>query len=218
MTTAPSLPFPAPASAAAPTLSTTAPRRFRFRARHVVLGLAGVFLVLVLAFVLSFRIGGETRALRQAALSAAPGRWDRQFEIGIGRLPVLLAKAGLGFLPLEPEVRAALASFESADVSIYERHSEAAAVAPGDGPAPDLLASVSAAMARQGWEPVVRVRDGQDTIGVFVPTDAGRSTRLRACVLVLDRNDLVIVSARANPEPLIQLALQRAHGFRIAAE
>lgn len=221
MTTVSPLPFAAPSTPASPRpasppIPSTAPRRFRLRARHVVLTLAGMFALLVVALVLSFRLGSETRTLRQVALASVPGTWDRQFELGVGRLPVLIAKAGLGFVPLEPEARAALAAFESADVSIYQRR-HGTPTSDLSTSSPDVLAAVSQAMANHGWEPLVRVRDGHDTVGIFVPVDTGRATSLRACILVLDGDDLVMVSARANPGPLVELALRRAQGLPFAA-
>jgi hypothetical protein len=201
------------------------PVRRRFRWRYLFLGAAGLVVtlgvVLVATIVLSFRADADTRVLRRTALQSAPGTWERQFEFGIGRLPVLLAKAGLSFVELEPEARAALGAFQSADVGIYRRTSAGSSGSdPDSGPAGStagLLANVGRAMDERGWDPVVQVRDGRDTVAVFVARDGGSSRSLRTCVLVLDGDDLVIVSARANPEPLIQLALQHGANCQFAA-
>ena len=185
------------------------PPRRRSWWRIVLLGATGLVLALGLAIVLSFRLDAETRVLRRAALEAAPGEWEPRIEFGIGRLPVLLVKAGLSFVDLEPEARAAIRAFQCADVGIYQRTAAAGVGAASDGNA-TVLARASQAMETRGWEPLVRVRDGGDTVAVFVPRDGDGGRRLRVCVLVIDRDHLILVSAGANPEPLIELALQHA--------
>lgn len=194
-----SSPSPSPSGPAHP-----APcRRRRFRWGYALATLAGLFLLLVLALALSLLPGGETRAIRQAVLSATPGEWDRQFELGIGRFPVLLAKAALAFAPLEPEVRAGIRSFKGADVAVFHRRSDSRGTS--DAGQADLLTQVDTLMIDRGWERVVGVRDGTDTVGIFLPRDLGSLRRTRVCLFVLDGSDLVIVSARLNLEPLVGL-------------
>ncbi len=197
-----------PAAAAFPLASPTTascphlrPRR-RFRWRHVFLagGVAGVMFVIALG--LSFRMGGEARVLRRAAFAAAPDQWERQFEFGIGRLPLFLARAGLAFAPLEPEARTALSALNHADVGIYHRRPGAPAI---DSAA--VFRSVQHAMETAGWEPLVLVREASDLVGVFIPKVSRSANRLDTCLLVLDGDDLVLVSARANLDPLVTLAL-----------
>lgn len=175
----------------------------RFRARHLVVALLAVFGVFVLALVLSFRVGAEIRTLRRATLAAAPELWERKFELGVGRLPVWLAQGGLSFVPLEPEARAAISALRSADVAIYRKR-------PGS-PDPDrttLMANVQTAMEKDGWEPVVLVRDGRETVAIFVPTrPASADSAVRATLLVLDGSELVMASVRADLAPVIEAVL-----------
>jgi hypothetical protein len=189
------IPFPAPAP------PPVRPRRFR--ARHALLALLAVFTVFVLALVLSFRVGSEIRTLRHATLTATPDTWERKFEFGIGRLPVWLAQAGLSFVPLEPEARAAVDALRSADVALYQKR-------PGS-PDPDpntLLTNVQTAMEKDGWEPVVIVHDGRETVAIFIPTrPAPVDSAVRATLLVLDGSDLVMASVRADLAPILDAVL-----------
>lgn len=201
------IPFPivAPDTAPAPSRSEAAGRR-GFRWRHLLLALAGLGAAAVVILVLSFLPGREVRALRQAALDASPDTWERQVEFGIGRLPVWFAKAGLAFVPLEPEVRAGMEAFQCADVAVYQHRAGAPEV---DRDA--VFAKVRAAMERQGWEPLALVRDGQDVVGIFTPASvSSTSDRLRASVFVMDGRDLVVVSAEARLQPLLELAWSRS--------
>lgn len=178
--------------------------RFRFRWRYLFLACFAALVLFVGALVLSFRTGSELRTLRRAAVEASPGTWHRQFEFGVGRLPVWLAQAGLSWFPMEPEAHAALRCLESADVGVY-RHRSGAGTAERDR----IFADLRTAMEQEGWEPMVLVRDGRDRVGLFVP--AGHSTTdesLRVAVFVLDGSDLVLASVRADLAPLATALLR----------
>ncbi len=160
-----------------------------------------LFAVFVAALILSFRMGGEARALRHEVFAASPGEWERQFEFGVGALPSLLARAGLHFVDLEPEARVAIDGFRSADVGVYHRR-----VAATGNSQTEALTRVDTLMARRGWEPLVSVQDGDQAVRVFLPESLSSLSRLRACVFVMDGDQLVIVSARVDAEPLADLA------------
>jgi hypothetical protein len=141
------------------------------------------FLAFVAALVLSFRMGGEARALRQEVFAAAPGEWEREFEIGVGALPSLLSRAALHFVKLEPEVRAGVSAFRSADIGIYHRRTAGSRASRNDA-----LDRVDTLMARRGWEPLVSVRDGDEAVRVFLPRDLGSLRRTRVGVFVMERS------------------------------
>jgi hypothetical protein len=153
----------------------------------------------LITLILSFRMGDEARVLSRAVSSAAPGEWERQFEIGVGRLPVFLAQCGLNWIELDPHARAGLLAFRCGDVGIYRR-----CRAPESDPG-RVMANVREAMDRRGWDSVVTVMDGHDTVAVFLPDKISSSRHVRACVMVMDDEQLVVVSARANLEPLMRL-------------
>lgn len=189
---APVIPFPAP----------SVPPRARSRGRYLWIA-ALVLLVTLLGgaavLALSFLPGHGVRTLRRAALRAEPATWDRQIEFGVGRIPTWIARTALRPVDLPPEARAALEALRSADVGIYHRRSDAPSSRPDE-----TLAQVRDAMENDGWQPAVLVRDGTDTVAVFVPNRPNASdTTLSAAVFVMNRDDLVVVSARADLMPLI---------------
>lgn len=169
--------------------------------------LTGV-LTLVLALVLSLRMGGEARTLRRAVFAATPDAWEPQLEIGVGRLPAWIARTGVKLadphLDLPTEALAGIASFRSADVGIYHRNASAPTASKTE-----TLAHVDAAMTARDWEPVVSVHDGQETVLVFLPKDLHSLRDARACVFVMQKDQLVIVSARLDLDPLIGLIQQK---------
>lgn len=127
--------------------------------------LAAVFFITLL---LSFRMGGEARALRQAVLAATPGEWAPRFEFGVGRLPAWLARAGFhlaeGKIHLLPEARFGIDAFRSADIGVYRRHH-----ASSQDSSSAILAKVDSSMAAQDWESIVSVQDAQHNVRIFVP-------------------------------------------------
>ncbi len=179
------------------------PRR-RFPWAFVLLSLlvAGVFAfaIGVIVVLQSFRMSSETRALRNTVFAAAPGEWEPTIELGLGRLPVMLAQRGLGLLDLEPEARLGLQSFHRGSVGVYRRR---AGARPLEGI--DLLVEARERMRRRGWEPVVSVADGEDAVMVFLEPGGGRDGRLTACVMVANSSDLVLVSGEFRIQPLFEL-------------
>lgn len=168
---------------------------------------AGAILIAASAVALaaSFLAGGEVRSLRQAAMAASPGTWERRIEFGVGRLPTLVVQGLARLIPVsvDPRARAAIDAVHSADVGIYERRPEA--------PAQDVeatLREIRGTMERRGWEPAVLVRDGGELVAVFVPSQAPPTeTRVSAAVLVLSGSEMVLVSARADVQPLLDEVL-----------
>lgn len=175
-------------------------------------GLTTLAAVFFISLLLSFRMGGEARALRQAVLAATPGEWSPRFELGVGRLPTWLARAGFhlaeGKLNLPPEARFGIDAFRSADVGVYRRHDAATPLSSAA-----TLAKVDASMAAQDWEAIVSVQDDQQNVRIFVPKNLTDLRYTQACVFVMQRDELVIVSARLNLEPLVELASSKLHSI-----
>jgi hypothetical protein len=198
------------ATYAAPTRST-ARRGFRWRWFMLTLGglttLAAVFFITLL---LSFRMGGEARAVRNAVFAATPNEWSPKIELGIGRIPAWLARTGFHLfesrLDLPPEARFGVDAFRCADVGVYQRRRSAASSSPGA-----MFADVDQAMDARDWEPIVAVQEDQQSVRIFVPKDLSNFRDAQACVFILERDELVIVSARLNLEPLLELASSKLH-------
>ena len=75
-----------------------------------------------------------------------------------------------------------------------------------------MLAASDAAMTARGWDRVVGVMDGPDLVTVYLPEKIASARRMKCCLMVFDGQEMVVVSARANLEPLLKYALahQRA--------
>jgi hypothetical protein len=187
------------------------PARRRFHWGYLLLALLAVFALVmatgVLAVVLSFRMSDDSRALRQTVFAAAPGQWDRQFELGVGRIPVALARAGaLRFIPdLDPIARAGIRSLERGDVGVYRRVTGPSSMGLSDG----TLGKARETMARRGWEPLVMVQDGDQSVAVFLPSGTSHADRLDVCVLVVDHEQLVLVSGSIQTAPLFEVLLPK---------
>ncbi len=167
--------------------------------------LAAPLLVLIALAVMvadCFRLAPEARTLRDELMLSSGAEWQRAIVLNANALTVGVIRAGLSCVRLDPEARAAVQSVGNAGVGVYKLAS--------DGPPPDravMLAAADSAMAARGWERAVGVIDGHDLVAVYLPEKDISARRLKCCVLVFDRKEMVLVSARGNLEPLLKLAL-----------
>jgi hypothetical protein len=153
-----------------------------------------------------FKPGSSVQALRDSLQQATGEAWMSEVELGVGALTLGLARAGGAVLDLPPEARAVLQSVRNADVGVYRLRypdrvvSGAAVLSAGDR-----------ALAPQGWDRLVGVIDGRHkTVAIYVANEPEWTRRIKLCVVVIDGPQMVIVSARGNPEPLLELALAQA--------
>jgi len=195
-----------------PSPRTVAPRRIA----PWIVGILGLVLltaalpVLVALGVWScIRVGGDARALRTAALRASGQRWDRQVEVSAGPMLLGLARLGIGFAPVERDARLALDAVRRAEVAVFKSRSGG-----GTDAGMPVLRAADATMTRRGWERLVGVVNDEATVAVYVPRGRSSDESLEACVLVLNDEHLVVVSARTELMPLLELAErhQRGHG------
>lgn len=184
------------------------------RRRWLWIGLVFVLIVLTALGVLAvgvasfFHQSSDTRTLRKELTRASGTDWQQRVGVSVGALTLGLVRAGLTWAPMEPEARAALRTVRGAEVGVYELAQGAAR--------PDRTAMLSAAdgvMRGRGWERIVGVLDGGQMVGVYLPADLSTARRVKACVVVLDERQLVVVSARANLEPLLE-CLRNQHDWR----
>jgi hypothetical protein len=148
-----------------------------------------------------FRLSSDTRALRNELIASSGGEWQQQIALNAGYLTLGAVRAGLSCFPLNPGARAALQSVRSAGVGVYQL--------PAGTPAPDraaMLAAADSAMTARGWERVVGVMDVKDLVAVYLPKNVS-VRRLKCCVMVFDGQEMVLVSAQGNLEPLLKYAL-----------
>jgi hypothetical protein len=163
-------------------------------------------LALVIVGVTSyFRLDRDARCLRNSltkAIGTAPGAWNKKIELNVGPLTLVALRTGLSFVPLHPEARTALRAVQGAQVGIYKLGADAAGFSPAT-----LLHTANEAMAARGWDCVVGVANRDDVVAVYVPRQLARGGRLRACVAVLNRDQLVVAAGRTDLDPLIELAM-----------
>ena len=158
-----------------------------------------VLAVLAVGVISYFHLSSDTRMLRSELTRASGAEWRQQIGLNIGSVTLGLARAGLSFAPLDPEARVALRAVRGVEVGIYQ-------LASGSK-RPDRTAMLNAAdgvMRTRGWERVVGVLDHDQLVGVYLPAKITSARRMKACVMVLDGHQMVVVSARADLEPLLE--------------
>jgi hypothetical protein len=132
-----------------------------------------------------------------------PGQWDKRFAVHVGGLTLGLVRFGSLFFNLPPEPKAALETLHGAEVGVYNLQDAPSAL--------DYSAMFTAAdkcMRRRGWERIVGVARSRQFVAVYMPRNLRTAKRMECCIAVLNEQDLVVVSARGNLEPLLELATQ----------
>lgn len=154
-----------------------------------------------------FRLSSDTRAMRNSLVRSSGGEWDQRIALNVGSLTLGAARTGLSFADLPPEARAAIQTVRGAEVGIYQLSSE-------EQPDPAaMLASADKAMTARGWYRVVGVIAEGKLVTVYMPEDMTSARRMKCCVMVCDGENMVIASANANLQPLINCAFKE-HGLR----
>ena len=143
------------------------------------------------------RLDSDERALRNGLLSAAAGGWERKIEINLGAFTVGLARAGLLLAPLEPQAQEALNCLRAGEVGIYQLEEP-----KGRMNRAAMLGAADRVMKRRGWERLVGVLEADDLVAVYLPRKVPESNELRICVVVMDKDQLIVASARADVEAL----------------
>ena len=160
--------------------------------------------LLVLGVTGYFRLSSDTRALRSGLIAASGADWHQKIALNVGGFTLGLARAGLSFVPLDEPARAALQTVRGGEVGIFELSAEKKL--------PDraaMLVAADKAMGARGWERAVGVMDEHDLVAIYVPVKNVSLKRLHCCVLVFDGRQMVLVSARTNPQPLVECLLKQ---------
>jgi len=164
-------------------------------------GPALVLALLAVSLTGCLKVGSDAAALRNSLTKSDATAWDKQIEIGVGRLTLFAARAGLSFVDLPAEARTVLGAVHGAEVGIYRRHTRARGL---DHSA--MLSSADEAMSARGWDRLVTVANRHELIAVYVPDKAGMTREVRVCLAVVKEGELVLASARSDLEPLLALA------------
>jgi hypothetical protein len=166
----------------------------------LLLSLPVLFAIGVASF---FHLSSGSQALRAAVMESVPGQWHKRFAVNVGFFTLGVARFGTSFFHLPPEPRAALQALHRGEVGVYQLEKPASH--------PDyalILKSADQSMRRRGWQRIVGVVQGSQFVAVYAPSNP-HVKDLSCCVAVMDDQNLVIVSARGNISPLLQLARSR---------
>lgn len=166
--------------------------------------LAGICLIglsaIAFAVYSTVTVGSDMRAVRNVAAKEAHLRFAQQWEGTAHPLLVDVARFGLSFAHLQPEARLAIQSVRGAEVGFYELTTP-----PNDATRQRLFRDFSQRLEQRGWSRTVSVLDREDLVMVFVPNSETSAQEFRAFVVVLNERQLVLVSGRANLEPMAEL-------------
>ena len=154
-----------------------------------------------------FRLSSDASALRNGVVKSSGVEWRKVVALNVGGLTFGAARMGLSFARLPEEARVALGAVRSVEVGVYRL--------PAGVKSPDFAAMMVAAdraLTARGWERMVRVMDGKELVTVYVPRSASMDQVQTCCVMVIDGDQMVIASAKADLGPLIQCGLEKLPG------
>jgi hypothetical protein len=166
----------------------------------ILLGLLGLVVWGVTGY---FRLSPDAGALRTIALESAGGSWHKVIALRCGWMTTGLIRTGLGFIPMEPEARAALMAVRGAEVGVYQLEAGSR-----NWEHRTMLARADKEMVARGWDRAVTVSKANELVAVYLSSGWFSKQNLKCCVLVLQDRELVVVSARANLGPVLALACE----------
>ena len=133
-------------------------------------------------------------------MNSTARNWEKTIELNVGGLTCGLARTVISCFELKPEARTALQAVRGAEVGVYhlprrERLANGSAI----------LAAADDKMTARGWDRLVGVIKEGQLAAVYVPKKARSANAVTLCLVTLNDRDLVVVSARGNLEPLLDL-------------
>lgn len=157
-------------------------------------------LLLGFAVVRTLTPGQEVRVVRNEIRDLFKTSFQSRIEISAKPWMVGLARLGLGFAPIEPRAKTAMGAVRGADVGVYRLNST-----PVREEFPTLIDTISGHLEKKDWERVVTVLDREEIVLVFSQMNGSDPTDVQVLTVVLNGEELVIVSGRGNLLPLMDL-------------
>lgn len=167
-----------------------------------ILGIPFALIAILMTGCFSLSLSRDAAALRQSVVENSTAEWEEQIEIGVGAIPLHLARLALRFIELEPEARTALQAVKSAEVGVYQ-------LRRGDGQHDfgTILTAADQSMTERGWERLVAVMKRHDCVAIYVAKNVRSPANVRLSVLVVNKRQMVVVSGRADAERSLNWAL-----------
>ena len=183
-------------------MTTPASQTSGFRPLHwILIVCAAGMLVIAVKIAGIFFLSREASDLQSALTDAAGRDTDThiQFTIGPGLLSVArLATTWIDDIP--DEARRGLAAVRRVSVGIYQLDGKLSG-----SDRVTMLEAADRKLGDRGWERVVAVANGKETVLIYTPKGWEKTDEIRFCVAVQDGRDLVVVSAQAETAPLMEL-------------
>lgn len=151
----------------------------------------------------------QSEALRDQLLRTAGDELDQQFELGLGYLPLALARAGLSFVEMEEDARSAMSSVREVEVGVYKFRSGNKSM-----DRVSMMAAADQVMERQNWYRLAGVIDNNEMVAVYTPATTHYKKKLMIKVVVVNPREMVLVSAAGNPEPLLDIAFRHINASK----
>lgn len=166
----------------------------------------GIFALLLGLTPGCMRVSHDTQALRDAILGPEASCCDQQFELGLGTATLGAARLCLQGVEIEPDVRLLLDSVRGVELGIYRCGKKNFARG-----GTSTHTKADAVMRPRGWERLITAIHGRETVLVYIPSSMHSSKDVKVCIITHREAGLVLVSARSNLDPLLELASRRAN-------
>ena len=188
-----------------PSLAAPTPRH-RFRWMHwLLIAVAALAVVAVLQIASLFSLVKEAADLREIVIDTTSIPMQTKVQFSVGPAILGMGRVAVSFIDEAPrEAKQALAAMRRASVGVYEFDR-----APTDAQQIALWEATEQRVNRDGWQRIVSVNEGSQSVMIFMPQDSDATEMLEVCVVVCEGRQLVIVSAVADSAPLMALAQEQ---------
>ncbi|MEZ5277349.1 MAG: hypothetical protein R3F07_13285 [Opitutaceae bacterium] len=176
------------------------------RGRRFLLWTLGTIVVtsFLLVFAVSriFRVDRNAARLRDDFVQSVNASVSCQVQFNLGPAVLAPARLILGLVEeVPPEARLAISAARRASVGVYTIDCAGGSVDPDA-----LFDSATRKMDARAWSRIVAVRDGDESVMIYLPREWSADDEVNLCIAVCDGQELVLVSARIRTEPLLALA------------
>lgn len=156
----------------------------------------GIFLI-----IRSFSIHTDMKILRDGITQLDGLRVERQLGVSLGPVALFLARTGLAFADLPREARLALSSARGVELGLYQVMQHPQHIDWGK-----ITRETDARMKQRGWERFLAVSHDNECVLGYAPATTESSRNMRVCLAVLNDSELILLGARINAKPLVDLA------------